>query len=181
MSLLNVYLAINWLPTSLNASGFTLTQANVMTTLYHVGGVIGTYAIGLFMDRLGAHRMVLVGLSLAAIGFYTFATATGLPQGPTTAILMVAGVGVIGAQVGATALASMTYPVRMRATGLGWALGVGRVGSIIGPTIGGIVVATAADARSVYLGCIVPVLIGMAAVALLKRTTTRAPQTVTAS
>jgi AAHS family 4-hydroxybenzoate transporter-like MFS transporter len=181
MSLLNVYLAINWLPTSLNASGFTLTQANVMTTLYHVGGVIGTYAIGLFMDRLGAHRMVLVGLLLAAIGFYTFATATGLAQGPTTAILMVAGVGVIGAQVGATALASMTYPVRMRATGLGWALGVGRVGSILGPTLGGIVVATAADARSVYLGCIVPVLIGRAAVALLKRTTTRAPQTVTAS
>ncbi len=39
MSLLNVYLAINWLPTSLNASGFTRTQAPVMTTLYHVGGV----------------------------------------------------------------------------------------------------------------------------------------------
>ena len=76
MSLLNVYLAINWLPTSLEASGFTRTQAAVMTTLYHVGGVIGTYTIGLLMDRLGAHRMVLVGLLLAAIGFYTFATAT---------------------------------------------------------------------------------------------------------
>ncbi len=181
MSLLNVYLAINWLPTSLNASGFTLTQANVMTSLYHVGGVAGTYAIGLFMDRLGAHRMVLVALLLAALGFYTFATATGLAQGPTTAILMVAGVGVIGAQVGVTALASMTYPVTMRATGLGWALGVGRVGSIVGPAIGGLVVATAADARSVYLGCIVPVLIGMAAVALLKRTAAAAPQTATAS
>jgi AAHS family 4-hydroxybenzoate transporter-like MFS transporter len=181
MSLLNVYLAINWLPTSLNASGFTLTQANVMTSLYHVGGVAGTYAIGLFMDRLGAHRMVLVALLLAALGFYTFATATGLARGPTTAILMVAGVGVIGAQVGVTALASMTYPVTMRATGLGWALGVGRVGSIVGPAIGGLVVATAADARSVYLGCIVPVLIGMAAVALLKRTAAAAPQTATAS
>ena len=69
----------------------------------------------------------------------------------------------------------------MRATGLGWALGVGRVGSIVGPAIGGLVVATAADARSVYLGCIVPVLIGMAAVALLKRTAAAAPQTATAS
>ncbi len=181
MSLLNVYLAINWLPTSLNASGFTLTQANVMTTLYHVGGVVGTYAIGLFMDRLGTHRMVLVGLLLAAIGFYTFATATGLAQGPTTAILMLAGVGVIGAQVGATALASMTYPVTMRATGLGWALGVGRVGSIVGPAIGGLVLATAANPRSVYLGCIAPVLIGMAAVALLKRQTASARQPVIAS
>ena len=58
-----------------------------MTTLYHVGGVIGTYTIGLLMDRLGAHRMVLVALLLAAVGFYTFATCTGLAQWPTTAIL----------------------------------------------------------------------------------------------
>ena len=122
-----------------------------MTSLYHVGGVIGTYAIGLLMDRLGAHRMVLFGLLLAAIGFYTFATVTDLQQWPTTAILMLAGVGVIGEELGATALASMTYPVAMRATGLGWALGVGRVGSIVGPTVIGLMLATAADARSVYL------------------------------
>jgi AAHS family 4-hydroxybenzoate transporter-like MFS transporter len=171
MSLLNVYLAINWLPTSLTASGFSVTEAAVMTSLYHVGGLVGTYAIGLLMDRLGAHRMVLVALSLALIGFYTFATVTGMPQGATTAVLMLAGVGVIGAQVGVTALASMTYPVAMRSTGLGWALGVGRVGSIVGPTIGGVMLATAENARSVYVVCVVPVLIGMAAVALLKRQT----------
>jgi AAHS family 4-hydroxybenzoate transporter-like MFS transporter len=169
MSLLNVYLAINWLPTSLNASGFSLTQANVMTSLYHVGGVIGTYTIGLFMDRLGAHRMVLIALLLAIVGFSTFATLTGLTQWPTTAVLVLAGMGVIGAQVGVTALASMSYPVAMRSTGLGWALGVGRVGSIVGPTIGGIMLATTENPRSVYVVCIVPVLIGMAAVALLKR------------
>jgi AAHS family 4-hydroxybenzoate transporter-like MFS transporter len=176
MSLLNVYLAINWLPSSLEASGFTVTQAAEITSLYHVGGVIGTYAIGLLMDRLGAYRMVLFALVLAAVGFYTFATVTGMTQWPTTAILMLAGMGVIGAQVGATALASMTYPVAIRATGLGWALGVGRVGSIVGPTIGGIMIATAADPRSVYLGCLLPVLLGMAAVALLKRTTAPVPQ-----
>jgi MFS transporter, AAHS family, 4-hydroxybenzoate transporter len=176
MSLLNVYLAINWLPTSLNASGFTVEQAAITTSLYHVGGVIGTYAIGLFMDRLGVHRMVLVALLIAAIGFYTFATVTGMPRWPTTAILMLAGVGVIGAQVGVTALASITYPVAMRSTGLGWALGVGRVGSILGPTIGGIMLATATNPRSVYIGCVAPVLVGMAAIALHKRQARPAPQ-----
>jgi AAHS family 4-hydroxybenzoate transporter-like MFS transporter len=180
MSLLNVYLAINWLPTSLEASGFTAPQASAMTSLYHLGGVIGTYAIGLLMDRLGAHRMVLVGLLFAAVGFYIFATATDLPQWPTTAILMLAGVGVIGAQVGVTALASMTYPVAMRATGLGWALGVGRVGSIIGPTILGLMLATS-DPRSVYLWCLVPIAIGILAVALLKRQAAPLPRPVAAS
>jgi len=179
MSLLNVYLAINWLPTSLEASGYTRTQASLMTTIYHVGGVAGTYAIGLLMARLDAHRMVLVALLLAAVGFYTFATASDMGQAATTAILALAGVGVIGGQVGATALASMTYPVAIRATGLGWALGVGRIGSIVGPTIVGLMLATAADARSVYLWCLLPISIGMAAVALLKRRAAPARQPVT--
>jgi AAHS family 4-hydroxybenzoate transporter-like MFS transporter len=69
----------------------------------------------------------------------------------------------------------------MRSTGLGWALGVGRVGSIVGPTIGGIMIATAADPRAVYLGCIAPVMIGMAAIALLKRQSRAAPQPVRAT
>ena len=73
----------------------------------------------------------------------------------------------------------MTYPVAMRATGLGWALGVGRVGSIVGPTIIGLMLASAADARSVYLWCLAPILFGMVAVALLKRRAAPAPQPVT--
>jgi len=181
MSLLNVYLAINWLPTSLEASGYTRTQASGMTTIYHVGGVVGTYAFGLLMDRLGAHRMVLFALLVAAIGFSTFATATDMQQWATTAILALAGVGVIGAQVGANALASMTYPVAMRATGLGWALGVGRVGSIVGPTIVGLMLASAADARSVYLWCLAPISVGMIAVALLQRRRAPAREPLTVS
>ena len=181
MSLLNVYLAINWLPTSLEASGYTDAQASAMTTLYHVGGVVGTYAIGLAMDRLGAHRMVLVALLLAAVGFYTFATATEMQQWTTAVVLAVAGVGVIGGQVGANALATMTYPVSMRATGLGWALGVGRVGSIVGPTVVGLMLASAADARSVYLWCLAPIAIGFVAIALLQRRATPVRAPVTAS
>jgi len=179
MSLLNVYLAINWLPTSLEASGYTATQASGMTTVYHVGGVVGTYAFGLAMDRLGAYRMVFIALLLAGAGFYTFAAATEMQQWATTAVLALAGVGVIGAQVGVNALATITYPVAMRATGLGWALGVGRVGSIVGPTIIGLMLASAADARSVYLWCLAPISVGMLAVALLKRQAAPAREPVT--
>jgi MFS family permease len=75
---------------------------------------------------------------------------------------------VIGAQVGITTLTSMIYPVAMRSTGLGWALGVGRVGSIVGPAIGGLMLATIADPRSVYLACTLPALIGALAIALLR-------------
>jgi MFS transporter, AAHS family, 4-hydroxybenzoate transporter len=181
VSLLNVYLAINWLPTSLNASGFTVEQAAVITSVYHLGGVAGTYAIGLLMDRLGPHAMLMFAFLLAVVGFYTFATTQGMGQSATAALLMATGVGVIGAQVGLTALASMIYPVSMRSTGLGWGLGVGRVGSIIGPTIGGLMLASALDARSVYLVCIVPALIGAISVALLRWRARSAPQAVQAA
>jgi AAHS family 4-hydroxybenzoate transporter-like MFS transporter len=168
MSLLNVYLAINWLPTSLNASGFTVTQAAVITSMYHVGGVVGTYACGLLMDRLGPHVILIFAFLLAAAGFYTFATAPSMAQWSTTLLLMATGFGVIGGQVGITTLASMIYPVAMRSTGLGWALGVGRVGSIVGPTIGGLMLATGLDAKHVYFVCIVPALVGALAVTLLR-------------
>ena len=79
-----------------------------------------------------------------------------MAQWSTTLLLMATGFGVIGGQVGITTLTSMIYPVSIRSTGLGWALGIGRVGSIVGPTIGGLMLATAFDARAVYLGCIVP-------------------------
>jgi MFS transporter, AAHS family, 4-hydroxybenzoate transporter len=168
MSLLNVYLAINWLPTSLTASGFTSAEAAVITSMYHVGGVLGTYACGLLMDRLGAHTILIFAFLVAVVGFYTFATSPAMPQWTTTLLLMALGLGVIGGQVGIVTLASMIYPVQIRSTGLGWALGIGRVGSIVGPTIGGLMLATGLDAKHIYLVCVVPALVGALSIALLR-------------
>ena len=88
MSLLNVYFAINWLPTSLTSSGFSVTQAAVMTTFYHVGGVAGTYVLGLLMDRLGAHRMQIMAMVVSVVGLFVFATVAGMTQWETTAVLV---------------------------------------------------------------------------------------------
>ncbi len=94
------------------------------------------------MDRLGVRAILIFAFLLAVVGFYTFATAPAMPQLSTTLLLMATGCGVIGGQVGITTLASMIYPVAIRSTGLGWALGIGRVGSIVGPSVGGYLIAT---------------------------------------
>lgn len=168
MSLLNVYLTVNWLPTSLNASGFSVPDAALLTSIYHSGGVAGIYVLGLLMDRVGAKPMLVFAFLLAAAGFYTFATMPNLSRGAMTAVLIATGFGVVGAQGGINTITSMIYPVAMRSTGLGWALGVGRVGSIVGPTIGGYVLASAADPRSAYLVCIIPAIVGAVCAALLR-------------
>jgi AAHS family 4-hydroxybenzoate transporter-like MFS transporter len=169
VSMLNLFLAINWLPTSLNASGFSVTQAAMITSMYHVGGVIGTFACGLLMDRFGAHAILMFAFSLAGAGFLTFAITPVLSQWATTLLLMATGVGVIGGQIGLGALASAIYPVEIRSTGLGWALGVGRLGAIAGPAVGGLMLMTGVDAKHLYLVCIVPAVVGAVAIALLGR------------
>jgi AAHS family 4-hydroxybenzoate transporter-like MFS transporter len=124
--------------------------------------------------------MLMCGFLLAVLGFGTFALAPGLGIATTTILLMATGFGVVGGQAGINTLASMVYPVAMRTTGLGWALGVGRVGSIVGPWVGGVMLATGLDARHVYLVCVVPALVGAMSVALLRRRARTQPQPVIA-
>jgi AAHS family 4-hydroxybenzoate transporter-like MFS transporter len=121
------------------------------------------------MDRFGAHAILMFAFSLAGAGFLTFAITPVLSQWATTLLLMATGVGVIGGQIGLGALASTIYPVEIRSTGLGWALGVGRLGAIAGPAVGGLMLMTGVDAKHLYLVCIVPAVVGAVAIALLGR------------
>jgi MFS transporter, AAHS family, 4-hydroxybenzoate transporter len=76
----------------------------------------------------------------------------------------------VGAQIGMNALAAGLYPTAIRSTGVGWALGVGRIGSIIGPLAGGFLLSLGWNAQSVVLVAAVPALLaGMAVVALRGR------------
>jgi AAHS family 4-hydroxybenzoate transporter-like MFS transporter len=70
-----------------------------------------------------------------------------------------AGFCVVGAQTGANALAATFYPTFIRSTGVGWALGIGRIGSIIGPTLGGMMLALQWHTPTIFLAGAVPVLI----------------------
>ena len=64
-----------------------------------------------------------------------------------------------GGQTAANALAAEFYPTAMRTTGVGWALGIGRIGSIVGPTLGGILLAGGVDTRQIFWMAAVPVLL----------------------
>ncbi|WP_022980180.1 aromatic acid/H+ symport family MFS transporter [Ideonella sp. B508-1] len=136
MSLLIIYLLTNWLPTLIKDTGLTLSQAALLTALFQIGGTAGAIGLGAAMDKLNPYRVLTVAYALGALcfgaisQFYTNFMLLGL---------FVAGVGVFisGSQVGANALAASYYPTGSRATGVAWALGAGRVGSIFGSLVGG--------------------------------------------
>jgi AAHS family 4-hydroxybenzoate transporter-like MFS transporter len=85
------------------------------------------------------------------------------------ALVIVTGLCIIGGQVGINALAGTLYPTYMRSTGTGWAFGVGRVGSILGPVIGGQLLAFGLPLGMLFAAASAPVLISASALFFLGR------------
>ena len=76
-----------------------------------------------------------------------------------------AGVGIIGGQNASHALSSEFYPTRIRSTGVGWALGIGRIGSIVGPLVGGLLLAQNTPMRDVFWAAVIPAMLATLAAA----------------
>lgn len=139
MNLLVIYLLANWLPTVINNVGVSFETSVYISTLYHVGAIAGALTLGRVIDRFGSFRVlsatfVLAGLFIIAIG------SAGASVPLLSLAVFAAGYCVVGAQYGANATAAVYYPTSIRSTGVGWALGVGRIGSIIGPLLGGMMI-----------------------------------------
>jgi AAHS family 4-hydroxybenzoate transporter-like MFS transporter len=134
MSLLIVYLMTNWLPTLIQRSGLSLAAASKVAVLYQVGGTVGALIIGRLMDLRSQTGVLTATYAVGA----AFLVATGLATGAWLPIA-VAGVGfcISGSQIGANAYVARYYPTANRVTGVSWALGVGRLGSVVGATVGG--------------------------------------------
>ena len=79
-----------------------------------------------------------------------------------------AGLGVVGGQIAANALPATFYPTTIRSTGVGWALGIGRIGSIVGPVVGGILLNMDMPPKQLFLLSVVPILIAALAAACLQ-------------
>jgi AAHS family 4-hydroxybenzoate transporter-like MFS transporter len=135
MSLLDLYFLTNWLPTVLNDLGASVSAAAVIGSMLQVGGVVGTFALGSVIDRFSFRALALVYFiavfAVGAIGQLGHSIVF------VTMAIFAAGFCMVGGQIAANALAATFYPTSIRATGVGWALGIGRVGSIIGPLVGG--------------------------------------------
>ncbi len=134
MNLMVFYFLQSWLPTLFTDAGLTQQDAVLMTTLISVGGIVAGVVSGPLMDRYNAY----VVLALLYVGGAVFVVAIGV-AGPGLLALatFLAGFCVSGAQKSVNALAVIFYPVQMRSTGVGWALGIGRFGSILGPVLAG--------------------------------------------
>jgi MFS transporter, AAHS family, 4-hydroxybenzoate transporter len=169
MSLLDLYLLSNWIPTVLNDLGASIPIAVAVGAMFQVGGVVGTFALGQFIDRFSFRALsltyLLAAVAVAAVGFSGHSIALA------TLAIFCAGFCIVGGQIASNALAATYYPTMIRSSGVGWALGIGRIGSIIGPWIGGVMLARRVGADSLFLAAAVPALCASLAALALARIT----------
>jgi AAHS family 4-hydroxybenzoate transporter-like MFS transporter len=149
MSLLDLYFLANWLPTVLNDLGASVSAAAVIGSMLQVGGVVGTFALGSVIDRFSFRALALV--YFAAVFAVGAIGQLGHSVAMVTMAIFAAGFCIVGGQIAANALAAGFYPTSVRSTGVGWALGIGRVGSIIGPLVGGALMTAKWSTGSVFM------------------------------
>lgn len=138
-NLLVLYFLVNWLPSLLSLQGSSFSVASICTAVLNLGGIGGALAFSRLVNR-GAFPLYLCAAYMAGV-----VSILAIVYGSdSTVILMLAsacaGGIVIGGQMAMNAVTASFYPDEVRATGVGWALGVGRVGSIIGPLAGSIAI-----------------------------------------
>ena len=165
VSLLDIYLLSSWLPTVFHNAGITLSLSALATAVFQGGGVIASLILGLFIDRFGAFKTVsfiyLLGAVFVALLGYSHSI------GFTHGAAFFAGAGIGGGQNRPNVLAASLYPTYIRSTGVGWGLGIGRIGSIAGPIFGGLMLSMHFPLNTIFLAAAISAFVGGAAIFLM--------------
>jgi AAHS family 4-hydroxybenzoate transporter-like MFS transporter len=165
-NLLNMYLFSYWMPTVLTLSGLAPENAIFYASSFQLGGILSTVLLGPMIDRFGAPRVLACSFASGVV----FILLVGLGNLPAPYIMIPilgAGAAMIGSQLGANAMAAGLYPARIRSTGVGWALGIGRLGGIAGPALGGALLAFGLPPKQIFLCACGPALIAAIATIML--------------
>jgi AAHS family 4-hydroxybenzoate transporter-like MFS transporter len=159
MSLLVIYMLSSWLPTLLRSTGISLKTAALVTMMFQLGGTVGAIVLGGLMDRAkNPHYVLAAGYTLAGVFVAAIGNLTAAPWLAGAAVFA-AGFCVSGSQVGAYALSAAYYPTDCRATGVSWANGIGRIGSVVGSVAGGTMMSMGLTMPALFLFVGIPAVI----------------------
>lgn len=161
---ITLYLLQSWLPTLVIQYGIPAERVSSATAAFSAGSVVGGLALALLSVLIPAPRIivalsVLTGVVLVVIG------AVAIPAGGLLMLVAVSGIGAAAGTNGQAGLAVALYGEHQRTVGVGWAAAAGRIGSIVGPALGGVLLGMHAPASSIIMLTVIPV--GLSIIVLL--------------
>lgn len=134
---LSLYYIQSWIPSLITGAGYGVSQAALTATTMSVSGVAGGAAFAALVPRLGLKHVVIGAVTLTGLAIASFGVVpTKLPL--LVALSIIVGASTIGGMVNLYAILSRSFPATARASGIGFAIGVGRFGSALGPLLGGL-------------------------------------------
>ncbi len=148
-----------WTPAVLNSVGFSLSAAALIIGLNNLGSVIASAMSGWLVHRGGAFRVLIPGFIIGGLCLAWFGQATTSMVTLGVASFL-AGFFVGGTGTGLIAVAAGMYPTAIRSTGIGWAMGMGRVGQVFGPILTGVLVGLGYKVGGIFYAAAVPCFIG---------------------
>ena len=173
LSLLTIFGVSTWLPQIMRNAGFGVGSSVSFLLAYSVGAVVGTVLASVASQKFGPRPLVVVGFVSAAAALLLM--SLNPPAALMTVLAAVAGFGGLGTQNMINDYIAQFYPAAIRATGLGWALAVGRIGAIAGPTYGALLVGFGGGVPVAAIAFAVPALLGALLMLALRARTARRP------
>jgi len=174
LGLVGVYLLLNWLPILLVSDGLTRVQAAGAQIGFNIGGALASVFMGyLLAGRLRGYAITVAFVALPIL-LVTLAKAPAEATGIITVVFLL-GCAVLAAQAFLYGVAPVAYPTTIRGVGVGAAVAVGRIGSIVGPKLGGILKAAGHGPSQLLMDLLPIVVVGCASALLLAWHTSRRP------
>lgn len=133
-----LWLILSWTPMLLKKSGASPQEFSLAFACVNLGSALATISIGMLMDKFNPLNILKISFFLACASIIVFGYYASSPFTIVAIVSVIMGLFVMGSNSGLMALASLTYPTDIRGTGLGWVTGIGRIGSLIAPIVGGI-------------------------------------------
>jgi AAHS family 4-hydroxybenzoate transporter-like MFS transporter len=167
LNLAEFYALQSWLPTILTNLGHSLPTVALATSMSEIGGLVAAFVIGPVMDRLSPHGTLASVYFAGVVCVALLGLAVSAPSWTLLIVTCCAGFCVSGGQKSVIALAASFYPAPIRSTGVGWALGIGRLGGIAGPLVIGVLLSYQPTVAGLFYAAAVPMLFAGILITLL--------------
>ena len=158
MAFASLYFLTTWIPKLASATGLSVKLAIYAGTIFNLGAFLGIVCQGYLSGKFGLKKTICGFLVMTAFLMLIFGFFSGSVM--TLILFGLIGFGVQGGFVGLYSVAARIYPTEIRTTGVGWAVGAGRIGAIVGPLLGGILIGLGLSMSVNFIIFAIPTLIG---------------------